>query len=741
MTTGTLELFDEDVPPISGGDYVITVTHTATAISDRPIPAATQRITFSAPQVALDAAEVVQCSPPPGATGPFAELLPSVLLAEAALPWEREMPARGCPWLALLVFAEGELTGGDPATHLTTATIGDVQRIADAVLPQIALEADVASDQVVTYLRVATDVFTAVTPRADELPWLTHVRRSTAADGTTGDVAVVLANRFPPVPPDAASPPARAIAHLVSVEGLTPWLVDAPTFAHDEVVVLSLASWTFATVPDPAESFAGLALALENAEYDPATRTHDPGRLALRLAPPPGLPAEAAARLTNGYVPLTYHARSGEEAMAWYRGPVTPGLVAELNPPVAFGTADAALTYDPAHGVFDVSLASAWQIGRAAALGDRAFGQALYSYRQSLQQVGDAVVDRVARPHFADAPSSELGGLAHRALGALRGVLHHGVDAAAAAEAPAERDATPAPTGAALLAALAAPAVQDAVAPLVADALAPVAEWLAALTLLEPLPFTCLVPDARMLPRTTPPAGDHPDDPPLPGAIRFGYLDPNWTDALLDGALSLAVESSRQASASGAQDPAIRAAIGAALARRCGLDDPPPGPFTALLLRSDLVSGWPTLAVTPLDASGAPTIPVLRMDRLAPGVLLALFAGVPASVRIAEPHIGLTLGTDEQGAVELRNLVAGGRLPVGAPLDATVPILTTPTCLRGDGTRRVLAVTAAGGLLATLQDGLTAHGQRPVAFGPAALALQLVRAPQALLFDSTAQRS
>jgi hypothetical protein len=756
--TATVQFFDSDVPPIKGGDFVITVTQTASAIAP-DIPPAQQKITFSAPQVTLDPAEVVQCSPPPSATGPFGDVLASVLLAEPSLPWERSMPAENCPWLALLVFADGELSGGDPATHAVTGTVAEFLAIKDAVVPKITLEADVAPSQACSYIRVPAGLFTDVTPRASELPWLAHVRRSVPDSGPATELGVVMANRFPAVPAADAPAPAAAVAHLVSVEGLTPWLTDDPVFtasgtadgtlALGSVVMLSLASWTFGVVPEPAESFQGLTLSLLDAEYDPATGQHSPDLLALRLPLPPGYgpgapdpgQAEVGARLTGGYVPLTYHARSGEEAMAWYRGPVTPALVATLDPPLPLPTADAALIYDAAHGVFDVSLAAAWQIGRAAALADRSFGQALFSYRQTVQQLGDVVVDRVARPQFADEPSTDLHGLAGQALGALHAVLGREIggpvpDSGQETGAPAGRSrlrAQPAPAGRPLLAALADPAVQQAVTDLAADALVPVAQWLAELTLLEPLPFTCLVPDPRMLPRVTPSAAD--PDASLPGAIRFGYIDPNWITALVTGALSLAVESSRQAGTPGTIDPAVQAAIGAALAQRCGLSQPPAGPVSVLLLRSDLVSGWPTLTVTPLDATGA-AVPVLRLDRLAPGVLLALFDGIPASVRLAEPHAALTLGLDEQGAAELRNLrppPGDGDPPVGAPLGRTVPVLATPACLRPGG--RVLAVA---GLVTTIRTALSGQGQPVGAFGPAALALQLVRAPQEMTFDSAA---
>ena len=56
-----------------------------------------------------------------------------------------------------------------------------------------------------------------------------------------------------------------------------------------------------------------------------------------------------------------------------------------------------------------------------------------------------------------------------------------------------------------------------------------VAQWLAQLALFENVPFDHLVPDPRMLPVES---------------IRFFYVDPGWTGALLDGALAIGIQDS-----------------------------------------------------------------------------------------------------------------------------------------------------------------------------------------------------
>ena len=81
------------------------------------------------------------------------------------------------------------------------------------------------------------------------------------------------------------------------------------------------------------------------------------------------------------------------------------------------------------------------------------------------------------------------------------------------------------------------------------------------------------------------------------------------------------------------------------------------GPITGFVLRSRLVSGWPGLHVRAYATDTRPddqTIPdmdtspdrvrLLRMERLAPAVLLVLFDGVPAVVHIEEPRSGIQFG-------------------------------------------------------------------------------------------------
>jgi hypothetical protein len=157
--------------------------------------------------------------------------------------------------------------------------------------------------------------------------------------------------------------------------------------------------------------------------------------------------------------------------------------------------------------------------------------------------------------------------------------------------------------------------------------------WLARLRLLQGVPFAYLVPD----------------------------VDRGWTDALVQGALSV-----------GTVNASDRAELAALYARvRDEVDEEerrvrmpggeavqqgPGGTVSGFVMRSRAVSGWPGLHVRAYDRelgvaddavipeSDPRRLKLLRMERLAPAVMLVLFDGVPAVVHVEEPRQGIQFG-------------------------------------------------------------------------------------------------
>lgn len=160
--------------------------------------------------------------------------------------------------------------------------------------------------------------------------------------------------------------------------------------------------------------------------------------------------------------------------------------------------------------------------------------------------------------------------------------------------------------------------------------------WLARLRLLNGVPFAYLINDPQLLP---------------PESIRFFYLDRNWTDAAVDGALSVGTITSRDRSQLQSVYQDLRADIDETERQlfqsrtSTALTAGEAEVATGFLLRSRAVSGWPGLHVHAYRGPGATDeLGIMRIERLAPAVLLALFDGLPGHVTITEPRQGIQFG-------------------------------------------------------------------------------------------------
>lgn len=174
-------------------------------------------------------------------------------------------------------------------------------------------------------------------------------------------------------------------------------------------------------------------------------------------------------------------------------------------------------------------------------------------------------------------------------------------------------------------------------------------DWLVRLRLLDGVPFAYLVADTALLPEES---------------IRWFYMDRRWTDAVVQGALSVGTVNTDDRTQLAAEYPAIRDALDRAernRRRRASTTlDGPAGPVSGFLLRSRAVSGWPALHVRAFHREpdegdegiyedGHPDrMRLLRLERLAPAVLLCLFDGIPEVVHVEEPRQGVQFGFDQR---------------------------------------------------------------------------------------------
>lgn len=804
LPLGGMEIHDDFIPPLTDGTYQVRVAQTVSAAPvGEPALERTESFTVRGARWVLDPAEVHAQYPPPHASGQFDRILPHVVFTQRALPWERrlnEVPAPSprerldeaperAPWMALLVLEPGEL-GGEPGPAGLYACTGTVAQLLDdgpdVRAPAVRGTTDQERGAECRWIELPAATFREVMPRLAELRWLAHCRRVNTADKPAlslrdeGWFSVVVAGRFPAAPTQGAGS-ALAIAHLVSLEGVEELLVEGAALppaargGEKAVRMVSLLSWSFETVGEPGSSFHALAGGLAG------PGEADPGALMLRrtvaapvenVARPAAAPAEdeahpaalaAKARLREGYAALEYRARTGDLAFAWYRGPLAPVIPARLERDAPFPSASAAVVWDGTTGTFDHSLSAAWSLGRALALADADFALRMLSLHRRAHALADGLLAPLqpSTPPMPDqAGVTEPGPGEDRVARLLATGIADAADAGAeGAAAPVAAD-RPAPAQV-LRELLARDGVRQSIRAHAGPDLDAVARWLGRLCLLEGVPFPHLVPDPAVLP---------------PESLRFFYLDRNWIEAAVDGAISVGANTGRDRMVTDAlyadvRDAALRAAVAGRAAPLCAdapsstgapsstdatpsadatpsTDAPPsvvapsgaalavfPPACAGLLLRSALVSGWPGLSVRGFQ--GGEPLPVLRMERLSGSVLLCLWAGMPDRVELAEPQEALRFGISGDGTVQPRSVADS----VGRQLDGSPIVLRTPEMLRPGRALNLRPATGTG-LLAALAIALERTSPAPSfadpRLSPAEFAVQMLHAPARLSFPPAA---
>jgi hypothetical protein len=265
--------------------------------------------------------------------------------------------------------------------------------------------------------------------------------------------------------------------------------------------------------------------------------------------------------------------------------------------------------------------------------------------------------------------------------------------------------------------------------------------FLAHLRLLVGVPFEYLVPDDRLLP---------------PESIRFFYLDRSWADRLVDGAAAVGQIGSREEAHYQARglvlaqlldqsERMVRAlqrgtSFAAAKAASDAIEEQAQT-VTGFVLRSSAVKGWPHMDVraydqpvaepyTPADPQvAAHQLRLLRLEILAPSVMIALFEGEPQMVVLEEPHHGVQFGV-RQGpsglTVPLRDPAGSQVLQNGDAIPVAVP-----TRRQHSDVIRVAALRDA------LQAATAAHPQAIQQTGSAAFAISVLDPPWRQHFQGT----
>jgi hypothetical protein len=396
---GVITFYEFFEPPLESGDYDVTVDQqTASADANNPfnetfetkISFGVQGARFTIPPTYLHTQ-----FPPPDVQGEYSSVLAHLVFNVHTLPWQRdpraprpgevEAPADDpqYSWLALLTFDVN-----DPVPELHSGTIAAFQPqnlpAGTVSYPNIGLEYGEQWTDPCEYIDVPGTLFAAIAPTFDDLRWLAHAR---TIDQTLAlrkseklsllpaqEFSVVISNRLP-------TPGNKAVCYLVSLESMADYLPTRNSPAANPPASIRLAvlsSWSFGAVNEP-ETFL---------DYFKNLNTDNPNIWTPQIpyANGAGEPNQVVQEaLEMGYTAINHHTRQGADTVSWYRGPLLP-YENPLYVTVPINSPDALARYAPDTGMFDVSLAAAWQLGQLLALNDSEFATLLYNWKWSQTQ-------------------------------------------------------------------------------------------------------------------------------------------------------------------------------------------------------------------------------------------------------------------------------------------------------------------------------------------------------------------
>lgn len=639
---------------------------------------AKQDFYVDAPRFVLPEGSVYSTYPPQGYPDDR-RILPHVVLSDPHLPWERigspsaeanpKVDKRNkVPWLALFTFTHDELLVQPGALGETQfkqtptlsikMTVGDVVKIGNVVTPIEKEPGPDVKDIVTEFIFVKPDLIKSFfstfdkdnkrqvpeKPDVNQYKYLSHVRKintkgmAIAGHEDFGIFSVVISNRCGPLNNPTA---ANVSVHLVSIEGIE--AMSWPAAGKDYIGLCSLHSWTYTVLPpgqlNVYDAFVHLGQELNvlrplESVFKPLESSKD--KVTARLG----------TRIKDGYSLVKYRVQTGEQTVALYRGPFTPTRVARNGQfSHCSNSGQDFQILDKEVGLMDISYSIAWQIGRTLALGDRAYVAALSRLRSIIRRkaMKDSKIEAVTKAGSSDN--------SYRSKVDVLKSLQDTIERLQQIQSPTPPDSDEdggaefSPGGAQKRwyrpqltkkeypkLGFASKLVQDEYLDKAQEAVKelskgkdgkmydetndPVStDWMVVLSwivdrmFLDRVPAHYLISDPSHLP---------------PEALRFFYIDPNWVDAMVDGALSLANHMGQDMD---------RAAIKWGINRF--LEYIPPQqthhvqiPTYGFYLRSDLVTMYPDLRVTTIGEDTG-RAPLLSHDIVADGVMLGLLDCIP----------------------------------------------------------------------------------------------------------------
>lgn len=609
LSAGEMRLYSFYAPSIAAGPtYKIQATQTITASTPIVVPdPSPQEFTIFAPRVKLEPGDIHSFFPSPHHTA-AGRTLPHVVFTDPHLPWERQaVPTldgatkNRVPWLAVIPFepeelrltkeqlavgglfgqkvemhqsdtmavrmTAGQAAGGDNPVKLSFPK--PLQNAKDGIAMDTMLDMIFVDPKLAYALLGAEktpDQAFQKGPDLEKYKYFAHVRRVDMSGGAGpkgkegGIYSVVLSHRTGPWD---IKGPKTVVVHLVALDGITDIELTDPAsqeaqLPENKVGLISLHSWTYTCLPSGGPDIVDAMIKL-------GAQSEQMFRLPVVEICPPGATQEVFDTMNDrrkaGYVLLRHRLPTGEPTVSFYRSPLTPMPVAQIEPPDWPAQSNSGTDYqilDRKMGVMDISYSAAFQLGKALAIADAPFHACLARIRGALHEaaqgaaenevyeannrywgvadvVGPDAMNQMSHCQKQLEKGPVVGDLTwarrwskvvlddketkkdmeNKVKGQYVGShLSRVMEMLASTKIPAPSPETPPPMT----------PLDESGKPYSTD-WGNIAKWLMDSLLLSNIPAHYLIPDPSLLP---------------PESLRFFHIDPIWLDCFIDGALSLA---------------------------------------------------------------------------------------------------------------------------------------------------------------------------------------------------------
>lgn len=646
------------------------------------------------------------------------------------------------PWIALMVFDHEDLpplTEGDARSLTADNTIPSwvdltkqssngafLMKVKDYMDIPVSSRVNFEKGEVSTLVDELKDVtnpssqermtaifpqkatFKKLFPDISRLRYAAHVRNINttgfpdAGINQMGLYSIVLSSRTGSV---MQTKPVTQICHLVSVEHFEKTKQSLTGGDTDRIGLVSLFSWTYTALPpDPVNFVDSIRHYLDGMQMLCPSKDVLGALNAQALVENDTKKQKAleslSQRFTAGYTLARWRAETGEETVAFSRGPLVPqnspfkasyddpnskvmGAAPVADWPFSSNTSKEFQILDTATGIMDLSYSSAWQLGKTLAISDTSFSSALSRLRSWIQKWSQSKT----RSEANNVPAKSALITNMGAHFQVAGDLSSGnVSDPQRVIAPTNRELAP-PLHSPDVAPLFDQNIRIAVetAGSAGDEIynefnkvghnnsdwTVIHKWISEKLYLTDIPAHILIPDPSFLPEES---------------LRFFNIDDTWLDCLIDGALSVANHLERD-------DDKIRQEIkqlyNAYL--RATIEDTgvvPQIPGYGFILRSQIVKVMPDLRITVTWQTSDARYPFCRYTRPDDHTILCLLDRPPEELKFIEfaqpPHQQRFAFGDafdpkaKQFKFKLRKMFTDGTKPEVLPGWAAMPDVHQP---------------------------------------------------------------